>query len=62
MTFNPYNKTIEGYGVDNVGEFALNGFYSRDTLQIKIVQLYKVYDLILFMNKFDVASSSIRFS
>ena len=42
MTFNPYNNMIEGYGVDNVGKFVLSGSYSRDTLQITIVQLYQV--------------------
>ncbi len=61
MSFNPYNNTIEGYGVDRVGEYVLNGSYSRNTLQIMIVQSYKVHNLVLFMNKFDVASSSIRF-
>jgi len=61
MNFNPYNNTIEGYGVDNVGEFVLNGYYSKNTLQIVIVQSYKVHNLVLVMNKFDVASSSIRF-
>jgi hypothetical protein len=61
MSFNPYNNTIEGYGVDNVGEFVFNGYYSRNTLQITIVQSYKVHALVLVMNKFDVASNSIRF-
>jgi hypothetical protein len=61
MSFSPYNNTIEGYGVDDVGEFVLSGYYTRNTLQIAIVQSYKVHDLVLFMNKFDVASSSIRF-
>jgi hypothetical protein len=64
MTFSPYNNTITGYGVDNVGEFAVYGQYSRNTLQIMISQAYKVRDLVLVLliNKFDSASSSIQFS
>ena len=42
MNFNPYNNTIEGYGGDDVGEFLIHGSYSRNPLQIIVVQSYKV--------------------
>jgi hypothetical protein len=64
MTFNPYNNTITGSGVNDVGEFTMNGYYSRATLQIMMNLAYKVRDLVLVLliNKFHSTSSSIRFS
>jgi hypothetical protein len=63
MTFNPYDNTITGYGVDNVGEYVVHGSYSRNTLQMVVNQAYKVRDLVLVLliNKFGSASSSIQF-
>ncbi len=62
--FNPYNNAITGYGADDVGEFAVSGYHLRNTLQIMIVQAYRVLDFVLalLINKFDMASSSIWFS
>ena len=42
MSFNPYTNTVEGHGVDTAGEFVINGSYSKGTLQIALIQSYKV--------------------
>ncbi len=52
--FNPYNNTITGAGVDNIGEFTVYGQYSTNTLQIMLGQKYRVRNLVVLINKFDI--------
>ena len=42
LHFNSRDKTVIGHGVDNVGQYALNGTFSEATGQIEMRQTYRV--------------------
>ncbi len=48
MEYDTVHSNIEGYGIDNVGEFILNRIFSKETNQIDIVQSYKVCFIDIF--------------
>lgn len=42
LHFNSRDKTVVGHGMDNVGEYALNGTFSEATGEIEMRQSYRV--------------------
>jgi len=42
LHFNSRDKTLQGYGEDNVGQYVLGGTFSETTGQIEMTQSYQV--------------------
>ncbi|CAF3346232.1 unnamed protein product [Rotaria socialis] len=42
IVFNPMTKTLNGCGVDNVGQYLLNGSFSVETGQLEMMQHYQI--------------------
>ena len=53
IAFNPMTKTLQGYGEDNVGQYALGGSFSVSKGRIELIQQYQV-NMSVALGRFDL--------